>query len=196
MTMKRHATYAALTLTLMITPASAHPDHGEAGDIIAGLLHPIAGTDHLLAIVSVGVLAGLARERALVAVPAAFVGFIVLGGVLGMSGLALPFMEPAIALSVVILGLLVASGARVGLAALIGVAAVAALFHGAAHGGELPAGADGIRFSLGFLSSTVVMLAAGLAAGLGLARSAVPARWVRPLLGLCTATAGVSLFVT
>jgi urease accessory protein len=113
-----------------------------------------------------------------------------------MSGLALPFLEPAIAFSVVILGLLVALGARVGLAALIGVAAVAALFHGAAHGGELPAGVDRIGFSLGFVSSTVVMLAAGLAAGLGLARSAVPARWVRPLLGLSTATAGVSLFVT
>ncbi len=192
MTMKRYAVPAVLCLAGMTSPAWAHTGHGEAAGAIAGFLHPITGIDHLLAIVSVGVVAGLAAGRARVAVPAAFIVFMALGGMLGMSGLALPFVEPAIALSVVVLGLLMASGARIGLAALVGVAAVAAIFHGAAHGGELPAGASAISFSLGFLTSTGLLLAAGL----GMARLTVPGRWAQPLLGLGTATAGVTMLVT
>ena len=196
MTTKRHAASATLSLVVLTTPAWAHTGHGEASGIVAGFLHPITGIDHLLAIVSVGVVAGLAAGRARLAVPAAFIAFMALGGMLGMNGLALPFVEPAIALSVVVLGLLMASGARVGLEALIGIAAAAAIFHGAAHGGELPAGASAVSFSLGFLTSTGLMLAAGLLAGLGLARFAVPGRWVRPLLGLGTATAGMTMLVS
>lgn len=196
MTSTRHALTSACALALMATPALAHPGHDGSTGYIAGFLHPITGTDHLLAIVSVGVIAGLAAGRARIAVPAAFIAFMALGGMLGMNGLALPFVEPAIAVSVVVLGLLMASGARIGLAALVSVAAIAAIFHGAAHGGELPAGASGISFSLGFLTSTGLMLAAGLAAGLGMSRYSVPGRWVRPLLGLGTATAGVSMLVS
>src|SRR4051812_1979393 len=126
---------AALFLALAATPALAHPGHGAS--LAAGLAHPLSGADHLLAMVAVGLWAGLRGGKAAWAWPAAFVAAMLGGFALGQTGAPLPVVEPTILASVIVLGLLTAAGAKaptlVG-AALIGLFGLA---HGFAHGSEV-----------------------------------------------------------
>lgn len=131
---------------------------GYDGGIFAGLLHPILGLDHLLAMVAVGLLSAQLGGRALWTVPATFVSVMALGGVLGIAGVPLPFVELGIALSVVALGiaLVVRRNMPMGIAMLF--VGVFALFHGHAHGTELPAISetmiDVLAYVFGFLVAT------------------------------------------
>jgi urease accessory protein len=150
---------AALTAA---TAAEAHTGHGSTSAFTAGFAHPLGGFDHLLAMVAVGLWAGLAGGRALWLWPAAFVGAMVLGGVLGMAGVPMPFVEQGIVASVVVIGVAAALAFSPSLATGIGLAALAGLFHGHAHGTEVPADASGLAYAAGFALSTALLHACGV----------------------------------
>ena len=166
-------TRLAFALALIPTLAHAHPGHsGGTGGIGWGLIHPFTGLDHILAIIAVGLWAVQLGKRARWVLPLTFVGAMSAGAVLGMNGLWMPFVEPAILASVIGLGALVAFAARLPLGASAAVIAVAAFFHGQAHGCEMPANASGILTAAGLILATAGLHAAGLAGGLALQRTA------------------------
>ncbi len=166
--------FALLAFTFAPTLAHAHPGHTghEVGGIGWGLLHPFTGLDHLLAMVAVGLWAVQLGGRALWLLPTAFVGTMCLGGALGMSGVALPMMEPMILASVLALGALIAFAVRLPLAASVAVVAASAFVHGQAHGIEMPANGSGVFTAAGFVLATAVLHGAGVLGGLGLQRLA------------------------
>lgn len=155
----------ALTAIVFSNFAQAHPGH--ANGLAAGLAHPLLGLDHLLAMLAVGVWAAQLGARARWLVPTGFVTLMTLAGGLALSGNALPMLagEGAIAASVLLLGLLIAFAVRmtpaVG-AALVGAFAV---FHGYAHGAEMPPAATAWQYAAGFVLSTVALHGAGLLLG-------------------------------
>jgi len=142
-------------------------------DFVAGLAHPISGADHILAMLAIGMWGVIAGGRALWVWPAAFVSMVLMGFVAATFGLQIPFVQPAIGTSIVVLGLLIALAVKapVWLGAVI--AGMFAFFHGHAHGTEAAtAGAGLIAFAGGFSLATALLHAAGLGAGLVIARSA------------------------
>ncbi len=174
-------------------PALAHTGVGAVHGFGAGLLHPLFGVDHVLAMVAVGLWAGLTGGRARFAYPLAFVGMMVLSGLWGMSGAALPGVEIGIAVSVVVLGLAIALRATPPLAAGAAACAIFAIFHGHAHGAELPQGSSGLGYALGFVLATAALHGAGLAlAGLLAARAPQRAR----VAGGGRARAGVAILAS
>lgn len=160
--------FAPVLAAALLLPgaALAHTGHGSVDGLAHGFAHPFGGLDHLLAMFAVGLLAVRIGGRALWLVPAAFVGTMALGGVAGFEGLDLPFVEIAIALSVVAIGVAVAAGYVPPTAAAAAFVGFFALFHGFAHGAELPEGANGFSYAIGFLVATALLHAAGIAAGL------------------------------
>ncbi|RFC68269.1 MULTISPECIES: HupE/UreJ family protein [Mesorhizobium] len=166
--MKRFAILlAALTLS---TPAFAHLTPAEHGSLAAGFSHPLFGADHVLTMVGVGLWASLLGGRALWAIPAAFVVTMVLGFATSFTPIALPFVEPTIAASVVVLGLLALVALQV--PTIVGVVVVGffAFFHGYAHGGELGA-AGAMPFMVGFAIATATLHGLGASFGLLTGRS-------------------------
>jgi urease accessory protein len=175
MTPTRNVTAAVAVLALAATaaaPALAHTGLEHAASFSSGFLHPLTGPDHLLAMVAVGLWAGLNGGRAVWAWPVAFVGVMLVGGVLGMTGVALPAVESGILASVVVLGLLVLTAARVPVALGTALVGIFALLHGHAHGAELPAAASAISYSAGFALATALLHAAGLCLAFLAARQA------------------------
>lgn len=163
--MIRKLTLAA-ALAPLASPAFAHLPPGEYGSFAAGFSHPLFGLDHVLAMVAVGLWAAQIGERALWAVPAAFVLTMAGGYGLALAGASLPFVEPMVLASVVALGLLVALAVRPHAALGALVVGTFALFHGHAHGGELGA-AGAVPFGLGFALATALLHGAGIALGMG-----------------------------
>jgi len=161
--MLRSFLLAAATLAL-VGPAHAHTGL-DVGGFPAGFMHPFGGLDHLLAMVGVGLWAAQLGGRALWLVPLSFVGVMVLGGALGMAGFEPPGVEGGILGSVLLLGLLVAWAPRLPLAVPVAAVALFAIFHGLAHGAELPAGSSGLTYAIGFALATALLHGAGLAAG-------------------------------
>jgi urease accessory protein len=185
---------AGMTLALLgagSEAAQAHTGLEHAVSFAAGFAHPWSGLDHMLAMVAVGLWAGLNGGRALWAWPAAFVGMMTVGGVLGIAGVPMPLVEPGILASVIVFGLLVLAAARLPLA--IGAALVAAfaLLHGHAHGAELPADAAAASYAPGFALATTLLHAIGLAVAY-LGRGEHAALLVRGA-GALVAAAGVAL---
>lgn len=179
--------------TALAGPALAHTGAGAVHGFGAGLLHPLFGVDHVLAMVAVGLWAGLTGGRARFAYPLAFVGMMVLAGLWGMSGSSLPGVEIGIAVSVVVLGLAIALRATPPLAAGAAACAIFAVFHGHAHGAELPQGASGLGYALGFVLATAALHGAGLGlAGLLAARAPLLAR----VAGGGLALAGVAILAS
>lgn len=162
----------AAPLLLLPTLAFAHPGHGEAG-FAHGFAHPLSGLDHILAMVMVGIFAWQLGGRALWALPATFIGVMAIGGVLGLASFQLPFIETVITLSVIVLGAVVAFGIRPPLAAAVGLCGLFALYHGFAHGAEMPENAGGLAYGVGFMIATAILHAAGIAAGFGIGRLGV-----------------------
>jgi len=164
-------------LVLLIASASglhAHTGTGGSFGFAGGLHHPIGGLDHLLAMVAVGLWAAQLGGRSNWAVPASFMGVMLVGGLLGMAGIALPFIEGGILISVLGLGVLIAASARLPLAASAALVGVFAIFHGYAHGAEMPAGASGLLYVAGFLLSTGFLHLAGIALGVGMRKLSAP----------------------
>jgi len=150
---------AAIVLFLLPSIAWGHPADA------AGFVHPFTGLDHLLAMLAVGLWAAQLGGRWTWAVPLAFVGSMALGGALGFAGLKLPMVEPMVAASVMVLGLLVAMKVRLRWSGLALVGAFA-LFHGIAHAGEMPLEASTIVYVVGFVLSTALLHAAGVGLGM------------------------------
>ena len=148
--------------------AWSHTGHGAAGGFVAGLFHPLGGVDHLLAMVAVGLWAAQAGGRALRAVPATFVTVMVAGAMLGMAGLAVPFIEAGILASVLILGLLITAALRLPLSVSVPLVGILALFHGHAHGAAMPLAGGALPYIAGFVVATAVLHLSGVGAGLAL----------------------------
>lgn len=165
---------ATIGFTLVPSVALAHTGVGTTHGFTAGLLHPLSGLDHLLAMVGVGLLAAMIGGRATYLVPTSFLAMMVVGGALGSLGVALPGVEVGIALSVIVIGGLVAMGANVPTLVASLLAAVFALFHGHAHGTELPLGGDIAGYTIGFVLATAFLHAVGLGMGFGLDRLGDP----------------------
>jgi urease accessory protein len=172
-------------LCLFAETASAHPGHPAVG-FAGGLAHPLLGLDHLLAMIAVGLWAAQQGGRAVWAVPAAFVGTMVLGGVLAWSDLGLPHVETAIALSVLVLGLLVATRRQWSIIAGMSLAAGFALFHGYAHGLEMPLAMSPAGYAAGFVLATAFLHGVGVAIGL-------VGRKATRLAGIGIAAAGLAM---
>ncbi|HEY0291408.1 MAG TPA: HupE/UreJ family protein [Hansschlegelia sp.] len=152
-------------LALLPSAAMAHPGHGEASGFLAGAAHPIGGLDHVLAMVMVGLFAYQLGGRALWLVPATFVLVMALGGALGAAGVAVPFVEVGIALSIIVLGAVVALGVKAPVAAAMGLVGLFAIFHGHAHGAEMPDSAAGLAYAGGFMLATALLHAGGVGLG-------------------------------
>jgi urease accessory protein len=159
--MKRLVPIAAL-LMLAAGPAIAHVGHGSTASFAAGLGHPLGGLDHVTVMVLVGLWAGLKGGRALWVWPATFVGVMLIGGILGMEGVPLPFVEPAILASVVALALLVALAVDLPVSVGAGILALFALFHGHAHGTEVAGTLNGVEYMAGFALATAALHLAGI----------------------------------
>jgi urease accessory protein len=182
-------------LTAVSTPAFAHPGHVDGGGLLAGLAHPFSGIDHFIAMIAVGMWAAQLGGRAVWAVPAAFMALMALAAALVLSGsgsFAAGGIESGIAASLFVLGLLVWRAQRMPLFAAAALVALFGLFHGAAHGGELPQSADPLRYALGFLSATAALHGAGVFFGAMLKRHSP---LIGRLAGAATAVAGIALFV-
>jgi len=156
---------AAGVLIAGASPAFAHLDPAEHGSFMSGLSHPLFGLDHILAMVAVGLWAAMIGGRAIFAVPAAFVGAMLLGFMLAITGVALPVVEPVILASVIALGFLVAAAVRLPAGAGMAIVGAFALFHGFAHGGEIGAATE-LRYGLGFAIATAALHFAGVGIGL------------------------------
>lgn len=169
--MLKRLSFVAVVLAAGVAPAFAHLDPAEHGSFAAGLSHPFFGLDHILAMVAVGLWAALLGGRAVWLVPTAFVVAMMLGFAAALAGLGLPFVEPVIAASVVVVGLLTLVALQV--PTRIGMAMVGffAFFHGYAHGGELGE-AGALSFCAGFAVATAILHAAGVGIGLGMGRLA------------------------
>ena len=171
--MNARLTRACLAVAILAASsgtALAHPGRGDAAGFTHGFLHPLGGLDHVLAMVAVGLFAAHLGGRALWAVPATFVAVMAAGGALGMAGAALPFVETGIAVSVIVLGLAVALRVSVPTLVAMGLVGFFAVFHGYAHGAEMPADGSGASYAAGFLAATALLHAAGFALGIAVAR--------------------------
>lgn len=158
-----------MLLSLLIAPASAHEIH-SGGGFITGFNHPVLGFDHLLAMLSVGMLSTQLGGRAIWTVPLAFVCFMLVGGILGLYAVPVPFVEMGIALSVLLLGVAIACDRQLPLLFAMVFVGVFAIFHGHAHGMEMPELASPVFYALGFLFGTAVIHLGGVMLGLGMQR--------------------------
>ena len=184
---------AAATMALLAGPAAAHTGSATVVSFVSGFLHPIGGLDHVLAMVAVGMLAALIGGRALWLVPASFLGAMVIGSALGFS---LPFVELGIVASVVILGAVVALAPRMPVTVAMALAAAFGMFHGHAHGAEMPAAASAVLYGLGFVSATAALHLIGVGVGLASERLAQGAgRAALRLGGGAVAALGFALLV-
>ena len=173
---------------LVATPALAHTGHDATAGFVHGFAHPIAGYDHILAMVAVGLWAAQLGGSARWLLPVTFVLAMAAGGFLGVAGWPLPMVEAGIIVSVIALGLAVARKARLPLVASTGAIALFAVFHGYAHGAEMPLDSSGLLYGVGFAMATALLHLSGLAAAALLART----KLLRPLGGLIAA-AGIAL---
>jgi urease accessory protein len=154
----------ALAAVLLTPLAHAHPGHDATAGFTHGFFHPFTGLDHALAMIAIGLWAAQRGGHALWAVPAAFVGVMALGGIAGATGITIPFMEQGVALSVLLLGILVAAAIRWPTLVSVAVAGLFALFHGHSHGAEMPADVSGFAYGAGFMLATALLHAAGIGA--------------------------------
>jgi urease accessory protein len=161
-------TSGTMLWVVLAMPALAHEQEViRYGSFLGGFTHPVLGPDHLLAMLSVGILSTQIGGRAILTVPAAFVTFMALGGVVGVAwgGIPMELIELGIAGSVLVLGAIIALGRR--MPVLVAMAAVGffGTMHGYAHGVETPAIAEPVLYALGFLSGTATIHLAGVLIG-------------------------------
>lgn len=155
----------ALALVVAASPAFAHSG-SVSGGLIGGLSHPLFGPDHVAAMVAVGLWGVFLGPPAIFILPVVFPLVMALGGVLAIFGAPLPGVEAGIAISAAILGMMVALAARPPLWIAAFLVGAFAIFHGYAHGAELPPGADALAYSAGFVVATGLLHLAGIAFGL------------------------------
>jgi len=185
----------ALLLAAAALPALAHTG-ADAGahhhGFLAGFMHPLTGLDHLAAMLAVGLWSALAARngRELLAAPLGFAAMLLAGALMGLAGVALPAVEPMIAASLLVLGLLVFTRKRLPALASAALVGVFAVFHGLAHGQELAGESDAALTLAGMLAATVLLHAAGIGLGWALRHAN---RWLPRLAGVAVALLGAAL---
>lgn len=183
--MKKHAPLLALLPFTVSSPAFAA---GDAPNVIAGLLHPILGFDHLLAMIAVGLLSIQLGGRHILRLPLCFVVMLFIGAMLGIMEIPFPQVEGVISMSVVILGLAIVTQASIGVWLAYPIVAIFALFHGHAHGAEIPTLGSPFAFITGFLVASAFLHLLGVGIG-KIART----RYTRGILGAACAGVGVHM---
>lgn len=184
-------------LVLMPIPAWAHPGSGDAAGLLHGLLHPLSGPDHVLAALGVGLLAWMLNGRARWMIPASFVAVMTLAALVAAFRFDPLVIEAGIGLSVLGTGLLLARGKPVPQAIALTVVSLFALFHGQAHGSEVPANASGLLYGLGLMLTTGALLGVGVLAGhLSTTLVTTGTRTVMRASGLALSVCGALLLVT
>jgi len=176
--------------------ASAHVAVGGSEGFVHGFSHPLGGIDHVLAMVAVGLFAARLRGRALWLLSLTFVCMMAPAGIAGMHGVRLPFAEIAIGLSVVVFGVAVALQLELRTPVATSVVGFFAVFHGHAHGAEMPASISAISYGIGFVCATALLHATGVS--LGVAMGKTGQRWSRRVLqcsGAAMAIAGVTILI-
>ena len=186
MLLTRVAVAAMLPTMLLAAPALAHTGAGGAGGFVSGFTHPLFGPDHVVAMVAVGLWGALLGQPAIWLLPVVFPLVMAFGGVLGIVGVPIPSVETGIATSAIVLGIMVALAARVPLWTAVLLVGAFAIFHGYAHGRELPDGADAVAFATGFVIATGTLHLSGIAFGL-------LARWPAGRLAVRAAGAAIAL---
>jgi urease accessory protein len=177
---------AMLMLIALSTPAFAHEQAGSATGFLSGFAHPLSGSDHVLAMVAVGLWGAQLGAPAIWLLPITFPLVMALGGFLALVGIPMPGVEIGIAASAVLLGAAVMTERRVPLYAAAALVALFAIFHGHAHGTELPPGQSGLLYSLGFVMATGCLHAIGVAIG-------AIHRWPAGKIALRVAGGGIGL---
>lgn len=158
-------------ILLATSPVQAHVGVGDTHGFVHGFAHPIGGIDHILAMIAVGLFAAHLGGRALYLVPLSFVTMMGVGGVLGMIGVPLPFVETGIGLSVVVFGIAVACSLDLPAVAAMALVGFFAVFHGHAHGAEMPESVSGLAYGAGFVAATAALHALGIGIGLAIGAS-------------------------
>jgi urease accessory protein len=164
MQIRNLALLAALML-LAVTDVSAHSAEGLAGGFFSGLMHPVLGPDHVIAMVAVGLWGAFLGKPAIWLLPIVFPMVMAFGGALGVAGIPVPAVETGIAVSAIVLGAMVAFAARPPIWVAAVIVAAFAIFHGHAHGTELPGAANPLAYSLGFVIATGLLHLCGIAFG-------------------------------
>jgi urease accessory protein len=176
----------AASLMVLAPSAIAHVQSGQATGFLTGLLHPISGLDHVLAMVAVGLWGAQLGAPAIWLLPITFPIVMAFGGLLGLLGIPLPGVEVGIAASAILLGAAVMTERRLPLYAAGALVGLFAIFHGHAHGTELPPGQSGLLYSMGFVVATGCLHAIGI--GIGAIH-----RWPAGRIALRIAGGGVGL---
>ncbi len=184
----RPARESLITILLLLAavPAFAHEQSGQAAGFLTGLKHPVSGLDHVLAMISVGLWGAQLGSPAVWLLPVVFPVVMAFGGFLGLLGVPLPGTEIGIAVSAILLGLMVALEARPPLWVAAGLVGLFGVFHGYAHGTELPAGENALLYSVGFVVATGCLHGIGI--GIGVAH-----RWSAGRIALRGAGSAVAL---
>jgi urease accessory protein len=195
MRLPRPSSVLLLLLGALPLAASAHPgvDGGLHHGFVTGFVHPLTGADHLAAMVAVGLWSALSARRAwpdLLWAPLGFAGMLLVGALAGLAGLQLPGVEPMIAASLLVLGLLVVTQRRLPALAAAALVGAFAVFHGIAHGHELAGESDAALTLTGMLAATVLLHLAGIGVGWALRHAN---RWLPRLAGAAVAVLGVAL---
>jgi urease accessory protein len=188
--MKRYVLPALVLAALSSSEAWAHTGHGAATGFVSGFAHPLSGLDHVLAMTTVGLWAGSLGRRAIIGLPASFLGAMVLGFWAALMGTELPMIELGITASVLGLGLAVLLNLQPPLILAAGACGIFGIFHGYAHGAEIAPAVSTIDYGAGFLLASELLLGCGLALQSAVRR--VPA--MSRIFGGGVALAGVALF--
>jgi urease accessory protein len=164
---KGHALRSTLVAAFILAPAlaQAHAQAGEASGFLTGFLHPLTGLDHIIAMVAVGLWGAQLGAPAIWMLPVTFPIVMAFGGFISLIGVPIPGVEIGIALSGVLLGAAVMIEHRPPLFIAAALVAIFAIFHGHAHGAELPPGASGLTYSIGFVIATGLLHACGIGIG-------------------------------
>ena len=163
----RGAGLLAVCLACLALPAAAHTNaEGFQGGFVSGFTHPLFGWDHVAAMVAVGIWGAFLGRPAIWVLPIVFPMVMAVGGALGVLGVPLPFIEPGIAASSIVIGLAILAAWRAPLWLAAVIVGVFAIFHGHAHGTELPEAANPIAFAIGFVLATGLLHLIGIAFGL------------------------------
>ncbi|MCP4957075.1 HupE/UreJ family protein [Photobacterium aquimaris] len=192
----KHVVAGALTL---FSPfVLAHPGHigpHTTTGFMTGFVHPFTGLDHLSVMIGVGLLAVLMGGKAVSRLPMAFIGIMVIGGALGVAGMVLPGIEMGIALSVIGMGAMLLAGGRLSEKLATGLVMAFALFHGMAHGMEMPLDAQAMEYFTGFVLATAILHVSGIALGKLVMTSAINQRVMR-VVGIVMAAFGGVLMLS
>lgn len=158
--------FVLLLLAVPAQSAFAHVEGGQAAGFITGLQHPWSGLDHILAMIAVGLWGAQLGKPSIWVLPIAFPMMMAAGAMMGLLGIPVPGVEIGIAFSAILLGLMVLAEVRPKLAVSIAMVGFFAIFHGHAHGTELPPGQSGLLYSMGFVIATGCLHGLGIVIGL------------------------------